>query len=76
MKEEIIEKKKLEINKLHDRLVNCAVKNKSPEELLISTYYNNALFPILNYLIKDIEPTQDEIEMTKYLIEEWEKDIC
>ena len=61
------------MNKLHDRLVKCAINDENTEDLLISTYYNHALFPILNYLIKDIKPTEEEIDLTTYLIEEWEK---
>ena len=64
---------KEKMNKLHDRLVKCAVQYENTEDLLISTFYNNALLPILNYLIKDIEPTEEEIKITKYLVEEWEE---
>ncbi|MBL0708960.1 MAG: hypothetical protein JJW00_07935 [Sulfurimonas sp.] len=63
---------KEKMNGLHDRLVECAIKHKNTQQLLISTCYNNALLPVLNYLIKGIEPTDDEILVAKYLIEQWE----
>lgn len=68
-------KMKEKMNKLHDRLVKCTINHKKPEDLLTSTLYNNTLLLILNYLIKEIEPTEEEIEVTEYLIKEWEGNL-
>jgi len=60
------------INNLHDRLLDAISKQDNIREILESITYNHALLPLLNYLIKDIKPSNEEIEFTEYIIEYYE----
>lgn len=71
----LYDSKVIKINTLHNRLIKCAIEDNNTKMLLQSTLYNNALLPLLNYLIKDIEPTEEELEVTEYLIQEWESKV-
>ena len=62
----------LKLNKLHDTMIKTALKQKDPHSLLVSTIYNNCLLILLNFFIKDKIPTNDEIELIEYMIEQWE----
>jgi len=60
------------IDNLHARLLDAISKQDNIRGILESTTYNHALLPILNYYIKDIKPSSEEIEFTEYIIEHYE----
>ncbi len=62
------------INNLHNELISIISKNKNHETILLSTTFNNALFPVLNYIFKGVEPTEQELEFTLYMIEHYQNE--